>query len=688
MMHQRHKSQSRKKGINISHNNKESYRDDKKDKNTSKDKDKLAITRREDVYVNDAKLGALLYFPIIGIVLTSCLGNMYHRNSTMHREPITAHALLVDCPVKDPDHVWLLLVCCYLVVVVSIVVLCHTMLGFRFSLVATAKSTRMRVTTCRICLLLFYCGFYNWDICMGNMPYLKKATTQVYFTCVVLFISSPTLSMPVIIKNSKSYSSKPPRWPIFLIKLMVFILYADAGWHKLHFGFSGNTLRAFLVHHWTYYERPMALFLLDYPMLISVSAHATLIFECAGWILVCFDCDRVAAVVGISFHIGIYLAMKIDFITFWCCSFVFFFVPSIISSSMFQRLLKRQDGEQSLLVPLGCSPFVGIEGGSKDAASTVIGSVISGGDNSKSKRKRKASVLFGVSCVVILTYKGFYPRTMMLPTMPQSRSHSFVSLLYGQLSGMTFKPFNTYTMYSKASFPMRCSAAFLVLKRRTPLLNTTEHKRRVKWIPNRASDFYLYSNILKELNIRNRYQTITLNSGRDLTRCNIFACLARHYIFSDLAGNWTKDGAQETRHGVKIDNLWDIDSIELVEEEYNELTTVDDDFGESFPGSLQKLKTTSCGLDNTDRELDDDEGIQRDFDFYDYESCADKLAELDASGRSINASSNENPFYIIPGKSRTDKPYVDKPEFALEAPTGAVVVVMLIVGYKTYLLAR
>merc|ERR1719491_2467770 len=122
---------------------------------------------------------------------------------------------------------------------------------------------------------------------------------------------------------------------------MVFILYADAGWHKLHLGFSPSTLRAFLVHHWIYYERSLALVLLDYPLITSVSAYATLMFECTGWLLVIFDCDRVAAVIALSFHIGIYLAMNVDFLSFWCCSFVFFFVPSIISSSVFQSFLKK-----------------------------------------------------------------------------------------------------------------------------------------------------------------------------------------------------------------------------------------------------------------------------------------------------------------------------------------------------------
>lgn len=42
------------------------------------------------------------------------------------------------------------------------------------------------------CLLLFYCGLYNWDTCMGTTPYLKKASTQIYFVALVYLISSAT----------------------------------------------------------------------------------------------------------------------------------------------------------------------------------------------------------------------------------------------------------------------------------------------------------------------------------------------------------------------------------------------------------------------------------------------------------------------------------------------------------------
>ena len=668
-MYQRYKSQS-PSGGDIEDN----------DRRNKKDKSKQLIGGNEGIQVNETKLGALLFFPLIGIVVTSCLGDMWHRNSTMHREPNTARALLVNCPVKDPDNVWLLMLCCYFVVVASIVVLTRTILGL-----GTVGSTEMRVFRCRTCLFLFYWGFYNWDVCMGTMPYLKKASTQVYFAAIIFFICSPTLSMPLVVPKSKSSSSRPSRWPLFLIKLMLFVLYADAAWHKLQNGFSNNTLRAFLVHHWIYYERSMALFLLDHSWLTAMSAHATLFFEGFGWLLVCFDYDIFAALVMFSFHVGIYFAMDIDFITFWCCSFVFFFVPSLKSSNKFQQLLKEQGRKKSILVPLGCSRLFEMAVENENVSSTVDGGVMDERSNARSKRKRKSSVILAVFCVVTFTYKGFYPHSLMLPGVPHSRNSSFLSRLYEQISGMTFKPFNTFDMYTRASFPMDCSAANLVLKERT----SNGKKRRVKFIPHRGSDFYLYSNMLDKLTPNNKDDKFTLNLSKDITRCNIFACLAQEFILSKSIGTLWES---------QVESVADIESIELVEEVWFDKPTgaansVDNnDIGHGFvqiigANSLERQINTMCALDVGNRSEDTAQALSP-FDSYENGLCGNILAELDKEAMSFDASSGKNPFYIIPVKSRTEKHMHRSTDDAVEVPKWVVLIVMIIVGYKTYRLAR
>jgi len=645
----------------------------------------LPLVVSEGVQVNETKLGALLFFPLIGIVVTSCLGDMWHRNSTMHREPNIARALLVNCPAKDPDKVWLLMVCCYLVVVASIMVLTRTMLGL-----GSVGSTKMRVFRCRICLFLFYIGFYNWDICMGTMPYLKKASTQVYFAAIVFFICSPTLSMPLVVQKSTSASSKPSRWPLFMIKLMLFILYADAGWHKFQHNFSNSTLRAYLVHHWIYYERSMALFLLDHSWLTTVSAHATLLFECFGWLLVCFGFDLFAALVMLSFHIGIYLAMDIDFITFWCCSFVFFFVPSIISSNKFQEILKRQ----GRIDQFGSSLLFELVDENKNKSSTVTSKITKERSNSSSERKRKSLILLPVFCVVAFTYKGFYPHSFMLPGVPHSQNSSFLSRLYEQLSGMTFKPFNTFDMYTSASFPMDCSVANLVLKQTT----TDGTKRRVKFIPHRGSDFYLYSNMLSKLHPEDKDDLFVLKTSKNITRCNIFACLARQFILSESIG---------TLRESQVDIAADIDSIELVQERWFDKPTgvasgIDNkdnnnndnnNIGHGFvqivgSNSLERHITTMCALDIGNDHLQQTRKDLTPFTSYEDGSCGTILAELDAEARSFDASSGGNPFYIIPVKSRTEKYLYRSAINSVEVPIWIVLVVMLIAGYKTYLLAR
>ena len=640
-----------------------------------KEKGIPAMAGKKGVYVNDTKVGALLFFPLVAIVLTSCLRDMRERNSTMHREPNLARGILVDCPVKDPDNVWLLMCFCYLVVVGSVGVLCCTMLGLNFRLFGTARSTKMRIAICRICLLLFYWGFYNWDICMGTMPYLKKATTQIYFATLIFIICTPMLTMPLAIPKS---APKPPRWPLFIIKTMVFLLYADAGWHKINFGWTSETLKAFLVHHWIYYERSLATFMIDYPFISFGGKYATLLFECFGWILLLFDYDLTAAMIGLSFHIGIYFSMYIDFITFWCCSYVFFFVPTIIASDRFQRLLKRQHGKKSVSVPLGCSLFVESETGKKDFNGEV---------DSRSKRVWKPSILVAVSCVVALTYKGLYPYTLMLPPLPQYKNPSFLNILYGQLCGLTFKPFNTYDMYNTAGFPMRNTVAFLNLKQAND-----EQVKRIKYIPHRGSDLFLYSNILPKVNANTPHQTFTFDSikkggvksSQTVNKCNVYACLARSVIFSESVGDWTED---------------DVDSIEIVQETFVKNTDTSS-HGEEFYGSLLRSSDTFCALDigvesqkkamehsKNDRKRRDSSEEGGDFQWYEDGTCDDILSKLDLRARSVDTTTDINPWNIIPVPSRTRK-HLKKGPMYRDAPFWTVFIIMICVGYKTYLLEK
>lgn len=671
-------------------------------------------------YVNDAKLGALLYFPLLCIVLTSCLGDMNRRNSTMHREPNTARALLVDCPVEDPDQVWLVLVGCYVTMVVSIGVLCHAMVGPSFSSIGkiiqgqdyvradvgddavgtisddgrkrtTARSIRMRVITCRICLVLIYFGMFHYDSCMGNMPYLKKKTAQVYLTCIVLFMSPETLSMPVIMQTSKYSPSGPPRWPLFLIKIMVFIPYANAGWHKLYWGFSGSTLRAVLMDHYILFERMIAVTLVDHPVIISASALATLVFECAGWVLVLIGYDRVAAAVAISFHLGIDLAMNIDYLLFWGCSFVFFFVPSIISSSKFQSIVKVFSGETSALA---VATVVEKENVSSSNASAISERVANGRPNSRSKRKRKLSVLIAVSFAVFLTYESFYPPGLMLPALPESARPYFLSKAYEHLSEIAAKPFNQYTMYAKAAFPVYRTEPYLVLKQ-TAAQSTAnaEDYRRVKWIPYRKSDEYFLTNMLESLEIGTWNKSYELTSKRVVTKCNIFACLAKRYILGENSGDWLKEQPRKFRRTIQeVDGSWAVDSIEFVDESYEEVAAdgedsnnIDNKKAETSPvaGSLRKKMVPFCAIDiSGDPSLGpngEGDGKTSDIARYGDESCEDILVELDASARSFDASSGRNKFDIVPVI-----PLYRKRIIHYNIPFVTVVIAMLIMGYNIF----
>lgn len=77
-----------------------------------------------------------------------------------------------------------------------------------------------------------------------------------------------------------------------------------------------------------------------HPLLSNLLAHGALTLEYTGWlVVVAGGRDRTAAATGIAFHAGIRVCMNIDYLSFWGCSFVFFFVDSISGSGMLAILV-------------------------------------------------------------------------------------------------------------------------------------------------------------------------------------------------------------------------------------------------------------------------------------------------------------------------------------------------------------
>jgi len=206
--------------------------------------------------------------------------------------------------------------------------------------------------------------------------------------------------------------------------------------------------------------------------------------------------------------------------------------------------------------------------------------------------------------------------------------------------------------------------------------------------------------MLKKLHNSNKDNRYILNlhssktntvSKSIVTHCHVFACLAQHHILGEAEMTLRTRG----RLGeVTVDGLWEIDSIELIEESYSKSSAiVENGVVASDASSLRKETTTLCALDITTNgvvgnEVDGSKAKAKGYRHEDDDSCGDILAELDASARSFDASpveepnkyKNKNPFYI--------EPVVPHREFNnghFDIGMGTVVMAMLIVGYKTYL---
>lgn len=147
----------------------------------------------------------------------------------------------------------------------------------------------------------------------------------------------------------------------------------------------------------------------------------------------------------------------------------------------------------------------------------------------------------------------------------------------------------------------------------------------------------------------------------NVTQCHVMACLTNRFLLVEQTPTHIR-----AVNGSSPDI---IDSIELVMETYKRGKG-----GASF--TRKKKVETLCALD-----IGDGVGREMTMPRHSVESCDKILAEIDASARSWNGKGNDNPFYIMPAADDEDR------NGASKVGMGTVGMAMLIVGYKTYILA-
>ena len=293
-----------------------------------------------------------------------------------------------------------------------------------------------------------------------------------------------------------------------------------------------------------------------HPLLSNLLAHGALTLEYTGWlVVVAGGRDRTAAATGIAFHAGIRVCMNIDYLSFWGCSFVFFFVDSISGSGMLAILVAggRSAGDGT-----------GEEEERKDKGATIARAT------PERKQRRVSSTAMFVT--LLLTFKALRPHDTILPPVALLRffdgapdvgtdddddngggGGSPLDHLWRVSRAMAAKPFYGYTMFSASKFPVERTLPYLVFRRTAAHTGTgrndtapSSHNdaadthettpprfHRVQWIPSRASDQYLSTDVLESAD-DDRYFLYYREDGtgeeRVVTWCNVVACLLRRFV--------------------------------------------------------------------------------------------------------------------------------------------------------------
>jgi hypothetical protein len=125
-----------------------------------------------------------------------------------------------------------------------------------------------------------------------------------------------------------------PAHAIVLAKLCLALVYLSAGFEKLRAAglrwADGHTLQAYLLEHYIYTERPQALWLAQQPRLCRWLSTAVLTWELSFWLILIFPpLEWVYIPVGLGFHAGTSIGMRIHYWVYFCPAYLAFFAPSL-----------------------------------------------------------------------------------------------------------------------------------------------------------------------------------------------------------------------------------------------------------------------------------------------------------------------------------------------------------------------
>jgi hypothetical protein len=124
-----------------------------------------------------------------------------------------------------------------------------------------------------------------------------------------------------------------PHHAIPLVKLCLALVYLSAGIEKLRAAglrwADGLSMQAYLLEHYLYSGRPQALWLAERPRLCRWLSTAVLSWELSFWLILFFPALAwVYVPMGLGFHAGTSIGMRIHYWVYFCPAYLVFFAPS------------------------------------------------------------------------------------------------------------------------------------------------------------------------------------------------------------------------------------------------------------------------------------------------------------------------------------------------------------------------
>jgi hypothetical protein len=145
-----------------------------------------------------------------------------------------------------------------------------------------------------------------------SLAYVQRKTNLIPIVILVLLFAPGT---------GRPLTQETPVWPLWLIKIAVVQMYFSAAFQKLrHSGLrwcNGMSLRAYLMDHYLWGDSKLALELARLPAVCMALSSVILVFESTFFLILLWpQLTLIYVAVGIAFHVGILLAMRINYLKY------------------------------------------------------------------------------------------------------------------------------------------------------------------------------------------------------------------------------------------------------------------------------------------------------------------------------------------------------------------------------------